>query len=97
MGYTLAAVVISMLVMIGLPVAGMGDPLTFDSIDVPNAGPTVANGINNKGQIVGLFRDATGTHGFLLSKGRFSAIDVVPGASDTETVASATGRGSRPP
>src|SRR5437867_2620661 len=83
MGYTFAVVVISILVMIGLPTTGMGDPLAFEFIDVPNAGPTVATGINNRGQIVGLFV-ASGTHGFLLSKGQFATIDVIPGASDTE-------------
>src|SRR6266849_6912358 len=84
MGYAFAVVVISILMMIGLPVASLGDPLAFEFIDVPNAGPTVANGINNRGQIVGLFRNAFGTHGFLLSKGQFATIDVSPGASDTE-------------
>jgi hypothetical protein len=64
-------VVISILMMI--PVASSGDPLAFEFIDVPNAGQTVATGINNRGQIVGLFL-ASGTHGFLLSKREFAAI-----------------------
>jgi len=84
MRLTFAVVAISALMMIGLPVASHGDPLPFESIDVPHAAPTVPNGINSKGQIVGLFRDATGTHGFLLTKGQLVTIDVIPGASDTE-------------
>ena len=83
MGYTFAVIVISLLVMSGLPVASAADPLAFEVIDVSNAGPTVANGINNRGQIVGHFV-ASGTHGFLLSKGEFATIDVIAGASDTE-------------
>ena len=59
MRLTFAVVAISALMMIGLPVASHGDPLPFESIDVPHAAPTVPNGINSKGQIVGLFRDAT--------------------------------------
>ena len=40
---------------------------TFITIDVPGADPgrTTASGINNAGQIVGSFTNATGTHGFL--------------------------------
>src|SRR6266436_2148099 len=83
MRYTFAVVAISILVTIGLPVASMGGPLAFETIDVPNAGPTVPNDINSRGQIVGLFV-ASGTHGFLLSKGQFATFDVIPGASDTQ-------------
>jgi len=83
-GYRFTVVVISMVVMLGLAATSTGNPLTFEDLDVPNAGTTVANGINDKGQIVGLFRGASGTHGFLLSKGQFATIDVIPGASDTE-------------
>jgi uncharacterized membrane protein len=41
---------------------------TFTTIDVPGASGsfgTQAYGINNSGQIVGSFQDATGVHGFL--------------------------------
>ncbi len=37
---------------------------------------TEALGINNSGQIVGLFGDASGTHGFLDAGGSFTTIDV---------------------
>jgi len=56
-----------------------------ETIDVPGADPgsTAANGINDTGQIVGQFGDATGFHGFLRNTdGSFTTIDV-PGASGT--------------
>ena len=43
-------------------------PASFDftTIDVPNSVTTNAFGINNRGQIVGLYVDASGaTHGFV--------------------------------
>ncbi len=55
----------------------------FTTINVPGASLTLANGINNAGQIVGRFSDAMGTHGFLLSGGVFTPIDV-PGATFTD-------------
>ena len=57
--------------------------ITFTQIDVPGGFDTRARGINSRGDIVGLFDDATGgTHGFLRSKdGTFTQIDV-PGGSD---------------
>jgi hypothetical protein len=42
----------------------------------------VANGINPEEDIVGFYDNATGRHGFLLSKGAFTTIDV-PGAFST--------------
>jgi uncharacterized membrane protein len=55
---------------------------------VPFAGvtQTVPSGINNRGQIVGEYIDATGVHGFLANGGVFSPINVpVAGAFDTAT------------
>lgn len=55
----------------------------FAKIDFPNATDTRANGINARGDIVGLYYDAARTgHGYLLHKGVFSTIDV-PGAALT--------------
>jgi probable HAF family extracellular repeat protein len=52
----------------------------FIFIDAPGATDTfVEGGINNLGDIVGDFDSPTGTHGFLLSGGIFTIIDV-PGA-----------------
>jgi probable HAF family extracellular repeat protein len=56
---------------------------TFSQIDVPGATLTIAKGINDAGQIVGLFDNSTGTHGFLDTGGNFTQIDV-PGAGSTE-------------
>jgi uncharacterized membrane protein len=40
----------------------------FTTIDVPGASATAALGINASGEIVGQYSDATGGHGFLLSR-----------------------------
>ena len=59
----------------------------FTTIDHPGAaggaeGGTAAGAINDRGQIVGNYLDASGIiHGFLLIAGSFSPIDV-PGALD---------------
>jgi len=50
---------------------------------VPGATFTVARGINNSGQIVGTYSDASGGHGFLYTAGVFTPLDV-PGAAATE-------------
>src|SRR5262249_13398586 len=48
----------------------------YTTIDDPLAGGTEAWGINDLGQIVGFYIDASGrTHGFLDSGGRFTTID----------------------
>jgi uncharacterized membrane protein len=62
------------------------DRAGFTTIDVPgNSGYTEAFGINPEGDIVGGFGNPSNSilHGFLLSKGAFTAIDV-PGAYVTE-------------
>ncbi len=62
---------------VALSQSGTGaSPYTFTTIDVPNSGTTAAFGINNTGQIVGIFADATGGHGFLKNGGTFTTIDV---------------------
>src|SRR5262249_45362604 len=50
----------------------------FDTFNDPSdiTGTTVASGVNDADQIVGRYRDATGTpHGFLLSGGTYTALD----------------------
>ena len=56
----------------------------FTTIDVPDSTRTAANA-NSTHEVVGEFDDADGnTHGFVLSKGTYTQIDVdVPGASFT--------------
>src|SRR6266436_3958946 len=53
---------------------------SFTQVDAPNATLTRALGINDAGQIVGDFRNSTGTHGFLDTGGSFTQLDV-PGAT----------------
>lgn len=49
---------------------------SYQQIDVPGAVFTVANGINNKYQIVGYFGDPTGVvHGFMLTNGHYVTLD----------------------
>ena len=48
----------------------------FMTIDVPGADRTEAHGINNAGQIVGLFFDATGQHGFVKDGDDYIVIDI---------------------
>ena len=64
------------------------DGVTFTTIDAPNASSTSANGINDAGEIVGHFADATGRlHGFLRSvNGTFTPFDF-PEAGVIHTVA----------
>jgi uncharacterized membrane protein len=56
----------------------------FTTIDDPNAGPggyTNASGINDWGQVVGMYCDSAGAcHGFLDTNGHFTTIDA-PGSS----------------
>ena len=59
---------------------------TWTTIDCPDALATYARNINERGEIVGICEDATGEHGFLLRRGRFTMIDV-PGAAEGTTAA----------
>ena len=54
--------------------AGPGS--TVAPIDGPGATFTDANGINNRGEIVGSFVNAQGMHGFVLRRGALTALDV---------------------
>jgi uncharacterized membrane protein len=57
---------------------------SFTTIDVPGATSTSAIGINDSGQIVGGFYDATGNHGFFLDVGgSFTTFDVPSASSET--------------
>jgi probable HAF family extracellular repeat protein len=55
----------------------------FTTIDVPGGTASFAIGINDAGQIVGYFDDATGRHGFLKDGSIYTTVDV-PGATRTE-------------
>ena len=55
----------------------------YTVIDVPGATLTSAQGINSRGEIVGLYVDSSGTHGFVVRDGWFTKIDY-PGAVYTD-------------
>ncbi len=63
-----------------LPAGALFSITTFDA---PGASNTVASGIGADGTIVGSFRDATGTHGFIRRGAAFTTIDY-PGAAVSE-------------
>src|SRR4051812_47733320 len=54
----------------------------FTTIDVPGSTLTNARGINDSGEIVGLFTAAGTTHGYVLSGGGFPTLDP-PGSTIT--------------
>jgi uncharacterized membrane protein len=56
---------------------------TFTPIEVPGDSEALPFGINPSGQIVGIYGDSTGTHGFLYDGDVFMTIDP-PGAFYTE-------------
>jgi probable HAF family extracellular repeat protein len=78
----LLSVVLSLSVLLSPLVAAQDASYTFITFDVPGAIHTEAHGINEKGQIVGWFQDATGVYGFLKEGTTFTTIDV-PGAEET--------------
>lgn len=51
--------------------------------DFPGAGATIALAVNDKGTIVGVYDDNTGSHGFVLSNGQFTTRDC-PTGTETE-------------
>lgn len=57
----------------------------YETLDAPDAaGVTVAQGINDAGEIAGFYVDDGGTsHGFILRRGAYTTLDV-PGALWTE-------------
>jgi hypothetical protein len=48
---------------------------SYSTIDDPLATQTVAQGINNAGEIVGYYSDQGGVHGYLLVGGLYAPID----------------------
>src|SRR5215467_8024170 len=86
----------SLLAVVGLGVlvaiaslANAATTYTFTHFDVPGATQTTPFGINDEGQIVGLFIDSTAVvHGFLRdTSGSFTTIDVPGVASGCTTEA----------
>jgi probable HAF family extracellular repeat protein len=66
----------------------------FTPIQFPGATGTLALGINDEGQIVGVYDDRQGrSHGFLLERGRYRTIDH-PKATGTDPVTGLSGSGA---
>jgi uncharacterized membrane protein len=63
------------------PVAALVE--TYEAIDCPDSFHTEARSINDRGDIVGICEDATGSHGFLLHRGIFTLIDHPDAAGPT--------------
>jgi probable HAF family extracellular repeat protein len=59
------------------------DAISVTTIDVPGALVTIPQDIGADGAVVGSFRNAQGTHGFLLRHGTYITLDY-PGAAVTE-------------
>jgi uncharacterized membrane protein len=66
-----------------LSAAGRVQDLVF--VDVPNALETYVNGLNDRGDVVGSYKDQAGkTHGFLLRNGALTYPIDFPGATTTQ-------------
>jgi uncharacterized membrane protein len=55
---------------------------SYTIIDAPGGTATQIHKMNARGDVVGMFTDSRGTHGFLIEDGTFQAIDF-PGATNT--------------
>src|SRR5664279_851110 len=71
--------------------AGAATQTSFVALDVPGADSTEVHGVIRTGpllqyaEVVGTYHDVHGTHGFVWSRGRFTALNY-PGAHDTWTL-----------
>jgi len=79
-----AAIGVALLFAICTVNSSRADQPGFTPIDFLGASLTEAQGISPTGDIVGSYGNATGVHGFLLSKGAFTTIPDFPGASTTD-------------
>jgi hypothetical protein len=79
-----------LLVFAGAP-AGAATQTSFVAFDIPGADATEVHGIIRTGpllqyvEVVGTYHDVHGTHGFVWSRGRFTALNY-PGAKNTWTL-----------
>src|SRR5207245_10992643 len=80
----LVRVLLTLGLLLSVSTAGRAASYVFDPIDIPNAVFTVAEGINNRGQVVGAYADKLfgPNHGFVYNGIEFTTIDFVDG-SDT--------------
>src|SRR5438046_2675781 len=75
MRYQLVRCLSLLSLLIGMASTSWATTYTFTQIDIPGAAFTSAFGINDAGQIVGSFLDATGEHAFLDTAGTFLQIN----------------------
>lgn len=71
---------------LGAPTGASATSYTFTTLDPPGGGSTYARAINAAGQVVGLYSDGTGAHGFLYSGGTYTTLDA-PGSVFTDALA----------
>jgi probable HAF family extracellular repeat protein len=74
---SLLSALLSLSVLLSTLVAAQGASYTFTPIDAPGAPATYVQGINETGQIVGWFQDATGSHGFVTTPVKMDTIPPV--------------------
>src|SRR2546429_6521675 len=79
---SLLLAVLSLGILLSPLVVAHAASYTFTTIDVPGAIQTNANGINSRGQIVGVYYDSLVNHGFLDDAGTLTTLDV-PGGLNT--------------
>ena len=78
------ALVVAFLCALATTVAGAGQVLVFTTIDFPGAVLTNAQGINDAGEVVGLYTDIAGkTHGFIRGGEQYRSVDF-PNAGQTQ-------------
>lgn len=68
-------------IVLGLSANAYSMQYTLETIVYPDAVWTSANGINNKGHVVGTYNDGAKTHGYIYN-GNFTTVDF-PGAAET--------------
>ena len=85
--YNLAAVLMfACSPILSVNAVAQGGTYNFVNIDYPGALFSAPNGVNDRGQVVGYWDDASGNiHGYLYSNGVYTSLDY-PGAASTEAV-----------
>ena len=71
----------------GTPHGFIKNGKSYTTLDVPGANFTLAFAINNRGEVPGLYQDASGYHGFLWSHGKYFTVDTdIAGADGVEWI-----------
>ena len=75
------------------PARANADSVSFTTVNYPGATTTAVEGINSSGELVGIFTDSTGDHGFIDNGGTFTTINVPGGAAGTTDAFGINGSG----